>query len=87
MVKKKNSSNNKTKIVRNPKGKFAKSFDSDPLGTKYVDIVYGKRSKLGRLLKTTTKKRVKIPKGKRVTSIENNNPRVGSVKITLVKSK
>jgi hypothetical protein len=73
------------KIVKNPKGKFASNFNSDPLGEKYVDITYKRRGKLGKILTGSTKKRIKIPKGMRVTSINNNNPRVGSVRIKLKK--
>lgn len=73
------------KIIRNPKGKFARSFDTDPLARRYVDITYRQRGRLGKLLKFQTTKRVKLPKGIHITEIENNSPKVGSVKITFKK--
>ena len=73
------------KIVKNPKGKFARRFDTDPLAKRYVDITYRRRGRLGKLLPSKTTKRIKLPKGIHITSIENNSPRVGSVKITYKK--
>ena len=72
----------KTKIVPAKKGYFAKKFSSTPLGTEYVDIVYAKRSRLGKLLKVKSKRRINLPKGAKIQLIENNRPKVGQVFIT-----
>lgn len=74
-----------TIIVSKKRGMFVRDFNADSLFEKYVDIKYGMRGKLGKLLKPTFTKRVKIPKGNRITKIENNKPAVGSVKISFKK--
>ena len=75
------------KIVRNPKGKFARNFDTDPLARKYIDIIYRRRGRLGKILPSKTTRRIKVPKGTEVTLIDNNTPRTGSVRITFRKIK
>ena len=73
------------KIIKNPKGTFARKFGADSRAIKYVDITYRKRSRLGRILSFEKTKRIPIPKGNRITSIKNNDPRVGSVSISFTK--
>ena len=75
------------KVVAPKKGFFVRDFVSDSLGVKYIDLLYTKRGKLGRLLKVRAKKRISVPKGMRVISMENNKPRLGAVTITYKKRK
>ena len=67
------------------KGFFVRDFGSDSLGEKFVNIKYGKRGRLGKLLKITLGKRINLPRGVRITKIENNKPVVGAVKINYIK--
>ena len=69
------------KIVPKIPGWFAKSFNTNNLATDYVDIVYSKRSRLGKLLKVKKTKRINLPKGTKILKIENNYPKVGNVAI------
>ena len=76
-----------SRIIKSPKGKFVRDFTTDPLGQKHVDITFRRRGKLGKILKGETTKRIRVPKGNRIISIINNNPKVGSVKINFIKLK
>ena len=73
------------KIIKSPKGKTPINFNNDPLGEKYVDITFVRRGRLGKILSGRTVKRFNLPKGNRLTRIENHKPKVRSVKISFRK--
>lgn len=75
------------KIIKNPRGMFAKNFMSDPLGRNFVEITYAARNRLGKLLRIKRTRRIKLPRGVKIMRIENNAPKVGFVTITFVKRK
>ena len=76
-----------TKIVKNPKGTVVRSFQSDSVGRKYVDITYGRRGRLGKFLSVKKTKRVKLPRNSKISLIENNSPKPGFVRINFRKTK
>lgn len=70
------------KIIKNPKGTIAKDFKTNPTGTNFVEIIYGKVNKFSRFLPFKSKKIIKLPKGSKIISIENNKPKIRQVTIT-----
>jgi len=75
------------RVIRRIKGKRVLSFDSDALGRKFVIVYYGSKSRLGRLFRRTTTRTIRIPKGNKISRIENNKPRIGDVTVTYNKRK
>lgn len=73
------------KVIVRKKGFFAIDFNSDSLGYKWVKISFRKRGRLGKLLKIKAERIIKVPKGFRVISINNNKPKIGSVTINYEK--
>ena len=72
-------------IIKPKKGYSAWNFNTDSLAEKWVEIIYKKRSRLGKILKTVKKKRISLPKGVRLISINNHKPKVGYVTINYKK--
>lgn len=73
----------KNLVIKNPRKMVVKNFNSDPVGRKYVDIIYGRRGKLGKFLFVKKKRRIKLPKNSKVKVISNNTPKVGFVTIRI----
>lgn len=70
-----------TKHIKTPKGfAWRDSHTSEGKTT----IIFKRRGKLGKLLKTTKKVVVKHPKNSRLTRIENNKPIVGTIEFRFI---
>ena len=72
-------------VFRKIKGFSPIDFKTDSLGYKFVEVTYGKRSKLGKLLKVKRTRKWMLPKGMRVRKIENHTPKIGEVTVTYTK--
>ena len=75
------------RVIVAPRGYTPIDFHTDPLGQVKVKIIFRKRGKLGKLLGIKKTRDVNVPKGMRVTSINNHTPKVQSVTIKYEKVK